>query len=109
MPRALAHSISLGDVDGLHGRAETSAAEQRGDDPHLAVEDLPVRLAAVGPPAPELAEREGVERARGDAVAQAERSEAVTQLAGGLAGEGDGDDVVGLGANPARRDRRFGG
>ena len=51
-------------------------------------------MPAVGVPAPELGERDRVERARGDPAADPEPAEPGAQLARGLAGERDREDVV---------------
>jgi len=53
--------------------------------------------SAFGPPAPELAQRQRVKGARSHAVAQTQHPQAMPQLTGGLAGEGNRSDVLGFG------------
>src|SRR5690606_7739146 len=63
----------------------------------LAVEQLGRPDAALGPAGAELRVGHGVEGARGDGVAQAERPEAGAELGGRLAGEREGEDVARVG------------
>ena len=90
----MAHSISPAISMHRDARAGPAAADDRADDPSLRAEHRG-RFAAVldGVPA-ELREGERVERARGD-LAHAETAEALGELAGGLAGERDGEHVRG--------------
>ena len=72
-------------------------AEQRREDPALAVEHPRRLLAAVGGAAAELGQRERVERAGGDRAVDAQRVEPVDELARGAPGERDREHVAGLG------------
>ena len=63
----------------------------------------------VGPPLLQDAERHGVERAGFDVVAQPEATQPAAQLAGGLAGERQGQRVTGVGGAGRRCDRRCDG
>ena len=60
----------------------------------LALEERGSGDAAIGPPGAELRERDGVERAGCDGVAQTERTKTSIELAGGLAREGEGEHVA---------------
>jgi hypothetical protein len=53
-------------------------------------------LAPVAPPAPQLGQRQAVERPRGHDPADAQVPQPVGQLPGRLPGEGDGQDVAGV-------------
>ena len=83
-------------VGGLDG-GRTVPGQERPEQPQLAVEQGGGALAAVGPAAPQLGVGDGVERAGHDVVAHAEGRQPTGQLAGGLAGEREGQDVAGVG------------
>jgi hypothetical protein len=83
------------DIDRLHGGA-LRAGEQWREEAHLAFEQRRGPLATIGPPAPELPVREGMEGARRDLVADAERVEADRKLTGSLARERDDEHVTGV-------------
>ena len=73
--------------------------------PFAVADDRGRRLALVDPALAEQSERDRVERARLDVVAQAERSESPAQLAGGLTGERQRQRVPrvgGLDGHPVR-------
>ena len=109
MRRALAHSISAATSATATDDAAPRAAHERPEQPRLAVEH-PRRLAiALGRVAPELGERDRVERARGDAAVDAEPADARDELARGLAGERDREHVARLDAALAGAGTRCGG
>ncbi len=89
------------DVGGLHELTGAAAlaglADERGEDAGLAVEQRWRRDPGVGPPLPELRERDRVEGARVGMAPQAERAEPGPELARRLAGERDDEDVAGIG------------
>ena len=64
--------------------------------PRLAVEQLRHRPVVVLAAAPELRQRDGVERAGGDLAADPEPGQSVAELAGGLARERDRERVPGV-------------
>ena len=108
-----AHHAGLGPLDlaGDVGRLRRRGRRERGgqqgrEHADLAVEQGRRPLALVGPPLAELGVGDGVERAGGDLLADAEAGQAAPQLAGRLAGEGEGEDVAGerrCRGPPARR------
>ncbi len=83
-----------GDVDGLDPRPPTQQAPEQLS---LSLEQLGGLDATVGPRPPELGIRDGVERARGDVVADAQGPQPVIELARGLASEREGHDVARIG------------
>jgi hypothetical protein len=68
-----------------------------GEEAHLALEDRRRGLVTIGPALAELGVGHGVEGAGGDALAHPELPQAGAELARRLAGEGQGEDVTGVG------------
>ena len=101
------------DLGGELGRGQRALApalgEEPQEDPDLAVEQLGHGAALLVGPAPQLRERDGVERARGDRFPHAEAGEAGAQLTGGLAGEGDREHVRRVDRCPRGTATRSGG
>ncbi len=71
-------------------------AEEVGDEPQLAVHEPGHLCAPIRPTGPQLGVGDGVERPRGDVVAQAEVTQPRPQLARRLAGEGEGEGMAGV-------------
>ena len=89
------------DIGGLHVLRLSAAlgrlADQRREQPGLAVEQRRGSGAGLGPPLAQLREGDRVERARDGLTAQAQRAESTVQLGRGLSGERDDEDVPGVG------------
>ena len=90
--RALAHSISVA-TSAASSALAAPPGQHRHEEARLALEQLRHRPVVVLTPAPELRQRDGVERARGDLAADPEPGEAIAELAGGLARERDRERV----------------
>ncbi len=89
-PFDLAHHVERG------GAAGELRGQEAGDEPDLAIEQRGRADVSVGPAGAQLGVGDGVERAGGEVVAQAKIAEPMGELAGGFAGEGEGQHVAGI-------------
>jgi hypothetical protein len=85
-----------GDLGGLHCRLGAFRSGERGEDARLAFEELRHRAALIRRAAPELGERDGMERSRGGLGAHAEVGKPLDELSGSLPGERDREHVLGV-------------
>ena len=98
-----------GQVGQRHPRQDGPARRQGASSRALRSSRAGGRLAAIRPPPMQLGRRQGVERPGADLLAQAELAKPVLELAGGLAGEGQGQRVAGVGRCRCGPGRRSGG